>query len=246
MSKQIIFEPDAYPAKRGAVASITLNRPEKENSVDERMIDELGDALRKVADSEAVILVLKGTGDNFCAGRDASPGSSYSPFKTVLSKIIGVNSLLLDAPQITFSEVKGKALGFGCGLSLLSDISVASSGSVLGFPEMRGNLPPTIVASYLPRWISKKKAFELIVSGRDISADEAERLGIISQAVAEQDFEQRISWWMDNLLGKSPDALKMCKAFARATRNMSFEDATSYGLVSLSEWSSSRQAQSHH
>ncbi len=246
MSEHVVFEPNAYPAKEGAVASITLNRPEKENAVDEVMLDEVTAALRKVMDSEAVVLHLKGNGGNFCAGRDNSPGSSYSPFKTVIGKIISLNSLLLEAPQITFSEVNGKALGFGCGLSLLSDISVASSTSVFGFPEMKGNLPPTVVASYLPRWISRKKAFELIVTGRDVGAEEAERIGIVSQVVPDRDFSGRISWWMENLLGKSPSALKMLKSFARTTRNMTFEDATNYGLVSLSEWNASRQAKGNH
>ena len=240
VSDKIIFDPNAYPGRGAVVASITLNRPEKENAVDESMIDEFTEILSNVKDSHAVILLIKGSGGNFCAGRDASPGSSHSPFKIMLSKIIRLNSLLLEMPQITVAEVNGKALGFGCGLSLLSDISVASSDSIFGFPEMNYNLPPTIVASYLPRWISRKKAFGLIVSGRDISAEEAEKLGLVSEVVPERDFIQRVSWWINNLLGKSPSALKMCKSFSRTTRNMSFEDATNYGLVALSEWSTSK------
>ncbi len=245
MSNEIVFDQNAHPSKGGAVASITLNRPEKENAADERMIDEICDILGKVRDSDAVVLLLKGSGNNFCAGRDTSPGSSTSPFKTVISKIIRLNTLLLDLPQITFAEIRGKALGFGCGLALLCDISIASSNSVFGFPEMNANLPPTVVASYLPRWISKKKAFELIISGREVSPEEAERLDMISQVMTEQDLGKATSQWLDRLLEKSPSALKMCKSFARTTRNMSFEDATSYGLVALSEWSSRQQVSRH-
>lgn len=236
MSGKIIYEPNAYPEREGSVASITLNRPEKDNEADEEMIDELSELLIKSSGSSAVILLLRGAGGNFCAGRDTSPGSSRSPFKEVISKIIKLNSLLLDAPQITVAEVNGKALGFGCGLALLSDITIASSDAVFGFPEMNSNLPPTIVASYLPRWISRKKAFELIVTGREISAEEAEKLGIVNYVAQESGFGRKTSDLISGLLGRSPSALRMCKSFARVTRNMSFEDATSYGLVALSEW----------
>lgn len=237
MADEILLDLDAYPQKARSTVSITMNRPDKHNAADEAMLDGMIGALETVSRSDASFLLLRGAGNDFSAGRDTSPGSSHSPLKEILGKIIRINTLLQEMPQITIAEIRGKALGVGCGLALLSDISVASSSSVLGFPEMSHNLPPTIVASYLPKWIPRKKAFELIVAGREITSEEAEQLFIVNESVADNELEGRVAWWLSNLSAKSPSALKMCKTFIRSTRNMTVDDSTTYGLTALVEWS---------
>lgn len=220
--------------QEGPLVSITLNRPEQGNTVDAEAMDALIQALGEVAQNESCrILLLRGAGPDFCLGRDpgghVAPPSAYQ-IRESLKKITTVNSLLSRLPAITIAIVQGRALGFGCGLATRCDITVAADTARFGFPEIKAGLAPTVVLSYLGRWTQRKRAFELIISGREMDAQEAERLGLVNRVVPREGLEREVEEWVSLLLASDPVALKTCKEFLNDIEGMSLEGAAKYAI----------------
>lgn len=236
-SQKILLE------EKGGVATLTLNRPERDNAVDSEMMEALAETLAGVWDRElSRVLVLQGSGDHFCGGREPGPTPPKRPkgWKEALSKITRVNRLLTSFPGITISLVHGKAFGFGLGLAVGCDITLASEDARLAFPEVNAGLPPTIVMSYLGRLIPRKKAFELVISGREMSPQEAERLGLVNQVVPSDQLMVEGERWVSLLLKQNTETLKTCKAFFRETADLSSDDAVRYGVSLLANFMSDR------
>ena len=230
-------------AERDAVATLTLNRPERENAVDAEMMAAIVQALRHIsAQGSARILLLRGTGEHFCAGRD--PGTvrpkNAAEWSQVLGQIVETNQALASFPGITLALVQGKAHGFGCGLAVQSDFTIAADDARFGFPEIKAGFPPTVVMSYLSRWVARKKAFEWVVTGEEMDAREAERFGLINRIVTRNEVEAEGERWVEMLMTKNAQALAACKAFFRDTAYLDPEDAARYGVSLLANFMASR------
>ena len=230
-------------AERDAVATLTFNRPERENAVDSEMMGAIARALRDIsAKGSARILILRGTGEHFCAGRE--PGAvrprNAADWSQVLGQIVATNQALASFPGISVALVQGKAHGFGCGMAVQSDFTIAAEDARFGFPEIKAGFPPTVVMSYLSRWVARKKAFEWIVTGEEMDAREAERFGLVNRIVARGELEAEGERWVSMLAKKNPQALAACKAFFRDTAYLDPADAARYGVSLLANFMASR------
>jgi enoyl-CoA hydratase/carnithine racemase len=221
---------------KGEVATITLNRSDKGNAVDSDMMRDLAEKVLEITRNGSFrVMILQGSGDHFCTGRDPGP---VRPQKTdewvkALNEIVRVNQVLSTFPGIIITLVQGKAFGFGCGLAVQSDITLAAQNARFAFPEIKAGLPPTIVMSYLSRWIPRKKAFELVITGNELDAYEAERLGIATRVVARDRLAEEGKSWISLLLNQDDDALRTCKRFTMETASLPIEDAARYGVALL-------------
>lgn len=225
------------------IATLVLNRPEKENAVDGEMMRLLTQALEQARSSPtARILLLRGTGTHFCAGREPGGPAPKSPaeWSAVLRGIVAANRALASFPGVSIAIVRGKAFGFGCGLAVQSDITLAEEQARFAFPEIKAGFPPTIVMSYLSRWIARKKAFELVVTGAELGAVEAARLGLVNRVVPGPELDAEGAKWTAGLLKLDAQALAACKAFFRDTSDLRPEDAAHYGIALLANFMASK------
>lgn len=237
MSEKVIL------TREGEVANIVLNRPEAGNAVDPELMSELTASLGEaVSDSELGLLVLEGRGEHFCSGRE--PGRNKperaEDWAAVLGQIVRVNELLQSFPGVTLSLVRGKAFGFGCGLAVQSDITIAADDARFAFPEINAGFPPTVVMSYLSRWMHRKKAFELVITGGELDAREAERHGLVNCVVPAARLDEEKGIWIAKLLRLEPEARRATKAFFRETAEWKAQEAAQYGVVRLANFLSSR------
>ena len=236
-SQKILLE------EREGVATLTLNRPERDNAVDSEMMEALSETLAGVRNRAlSRVLVVRGNGDHFCGGREpgTTPPKSPKEWKEVLNRITQVNQLLTSFPGITVSLVHGKAFGFGLGLAVGCDITLVAEGARLAFPEVKAGLPPTFVMSYLGRLIPRKKAFELVITGREMNPQEAERLGLVNRVVPADQLVAEGERWVSLLLKQNAETLKTCKDFFRDTADLSSEDAVQYGVTLLANFMSNK------
>lgn len=229
--------------ERDAVATLTLNRPERDNAVDAEMMGAIVGALREItAKGSARILVLRGAGEHFCAGRE--PGSvrpkNAKAWSQVLGQIVETNQALASFRGITVALVQGKAHGFGCGMAVQSDVTIATEDARFGFPEINAGFPPTVVMSYLSRWVARKKAFEWVITGEELTAHEAERFGLVNRIVAPSELETEGERWVAMLMKKNGQALAACKEFFRDTAYLDPKDAVRYGVSVLANFMASR------
>jgi enoyl-CoA hydratase/carnithine racemase len=231
--------------EENGIATLTLNRPERENAVDGEMMEAMVESLSAMnAAGNSRILLVRGMGEHFCAGRDpggAAPKNA-AEWSRVLEQIVRTNQALAAFPGVSLAVVKGKAHGFGFGIALQSDITLAADDARFGFPEIRGGFPPTIVMSYLSRWVSRKKAFEWVITGDEMDAREAERQGVVNRVYLPTEIDAAARQWVEKLVQLKEPALKACKAFFRDTAHLHPDDAYRYGVSLLANFNASRSS----
>jgi enoyl-CoA hydratase/carnithine racemase len=235
--------PNLIVERREAVATLTLNRADKSNMVDAEMMAAMIDSLGRLgAGGEARILLLGGAGEHFCGGRDPGPTrpDDAAGWRQVLGQIVATNQALAAFPGITIALAKGDVRGFGFGLAVQCDITLAAENARFSFPEIKHGFPPSVVMSYLSRWTARKKAFELVITGDEMSAGEAERFGLVNRVVPAPELEAEGQRWADRLLQLDAAALTACKAFFRDSAFMPPDDAATHGVSFLADFNAGR------
>ncbi len=219
----------------GAVALVTLNRPEKRNALNDALISGLKDALRDADAREDVRAVLvTGAGADFCSGADLSALQKISE-SSVLENLEDAESLMelyalirrVRVPVV--AAVRGRALAGGCGLATACDIVLASSTARFGYPEVKIGFVPAMVMAILRRNVSEKRAFELITRGGEISATEAERVGLVNQVFEDAEFESRVERYVSDFERVSRSAVMLTKRLLYHMDGLGFDAALQAG-----------------
>jgi len=200
----------------GALALVTLNRPDKRNAISYELIDELLRALAEVNQSPAQIVILTGSGKAFCSGMDLdnlrsitarTPEENYADSSTMARLF----RRLYEFPKVTIAAVNGPAIAGGCGLATLCDFTLASTEAQFGYTEVRIGFIPAIVSTFLLRQIGEKHARDLLLTGRIVNADEALRLGLANEVLAPEKLMERAHDLAAALMQNSPASLLATK-----------------------------------
>lgn len=206
----------------GAVATITLNRPEARNALDMTMRRELLAALDAVeADPEARVLVLTGGGGHFCAGGDVKLMRERRQTSAEGRERVGLlNRLVLrlaDFPRPTIAMVDGSAVGAGCNLALCCDLIVAADRARFGEVFNRIGLVPDGGGTWLlPRLVGLARAKELIYTAEIIDAAEAQRIGLVNRVVPASELAAATRALAERIAAGPPDVLRMAKRLVNA------------------------------
>ena len=221
---------------RGTTAFVTLNRPDKRNALNDELVAELKAALRTANGDEAVhCAVLSGAGGDFCSGADLSSLQKMAE-ASVADNLANAGALMelfllirqMNVPVI--AAVRGRALAGGCGLALACDMVLADRGSRFGFPEVKIGFVPAMVMAILRRSSSEKRAFELITTGAEISAEDAERFGLVNRVFDSEDFQAGVEAFALQFEKLSPSAVSLSKRLFYSTDAVSFSDALAAGV----------------
>jgi enoyl-CoA hydratase len=171
---------------RDRTGLITLNRPKALNALNDALMDELGAALSAYDADEAIgAMVLYGGEKAFAAGADVRAMKDLSYMDVYRSEFITRNwERLRSVRKPVIAAVTGVALGGGCELAMMCDIVIAADNARFGQPEIKlGVIPGAGGTQRLPRAIGKSKAMDLVLTGRMMDAQEAERAGLVSRVV---------------------------------------------------------------
>jgi len=169
---------------RGRVGLIRLNRPNALNALNDALMNELGDALARLdADEGTGVIVLTGSDKAFAAGADIGAMKDWSYMDVYKGDFITRNwERLKSVRKPVIAAVAGYALGGGCELAMMCDIIFAAEGAKFGQPEIKlGVIPGAGGTQRLPRAVGKAKAMDLVLTGRMMDAQEAERAGLVSR-----------------------------------------------------------------
>ncbi len=172
--------------KRGAVGLITLNRPAALNALCAGLIEELGQALDDLEADDAIgCIVLTGSEKAFAAGADIKEMQPRSYMDMYLSDFITKGwERVTDCRKPTIAAVAGYALGGGCEMAMMCDFILAADTAQFGQPEITiGTIPGSGGTQRLTRFVGKSKAMEMVLTGRMMDAEEAERAGLVSRVV---------------------------------------------------------------
>jgi len=200
------------------VRTVTRDRPERLNAVNPRLAAELPQALDDAARDDAVrVVVITGAGRGFCAGLDlADPAmlgdrslaERLDPLGWVGRWVLAVRGC--EKPVV--AAVNGPAAGAGFGLALAADVRLLSSAATLAVGYVRRGLSPDAGVSYfLPRHVGTARAADIIFTGRDVGAEEAERIGLASAVVPAESFAANVAAYADRIAAGPPVALALTK-----------------------------------
>lgn len=236
MSDELLVERD------GAIATLTLNRPDRLNAISVSMLNDLAEQLVACdRDSDVRVIILTGAGRGFCAGldlQDASAGTGIGSGgggpavdldlrdapPTVLHKI--------DTP--TICALNGGAAGYGMDLALGCDIRIAGqSGKLAAAFTKRGVLPESGGTWLLPRLVGWAKASEIIFTGRSLSADECLELGLVNRVVADDMLIKEARALADEIASNAPLAVAASKRMMRMGLSEEFDDHVHHVFLQL-------------
>lgn len=179
--------------RREQVAVVTMRRPDKRNALSIELRTELADAFSALSGDESVgCIVLTGAGSAFCSGMDTSQfGGDIANRERLVKTSTVAFQAVGDCERPVVAAVNGPALAGGFALSLLCDLRVASDRARFGYPELPRGIPPSYAAAraVLPATVAK----ELCLTGRVVSASEAQRLGIVREVVAGDVVERAVA-----------------------------------------------------
>ena len=206
--KNIVVE-----AKNGR-AWITVNRPQVRNALNAETVEEFHAALRTLGKRWDVgVVLLTGAGDKaFVAGADIRELRERGQREGLEAINQELFNAIENLPQPVIAVVNGYALGGGCELALACDLRIASETAKFGFPETAlGIIPAAGGTQRLPRLIGWSKAKELILAGETFDAQEAARLGLVSQVVPPAKLREAAEEWAEKILSRGPVATRLAK-----------------------------------
>ncbi len=220
----------------GTVARITLNRPAKRNALNDALVSGLKAALREVDEQEAVrVALITGAGADFCSGADLASLQKISNNSVVenledAQSLMELFALIRRVRVPVVAAVRGRALAGGCGLATACDIVLASAAARFGYPEVKIGFVPAMVMAILRRNVSEKRAFELIARGAEISAAEAERIGLINRVFDDAAFEMEVETYVQGFEKVSRSAVMLSKRLLYHMDAMTFDAALQSGV----------------
>lgn len=201
--------------ERGVV-TLTLNRPQAFNALSEAMLTALGEALAALAEDETVrVVVLGASGKAFCAGHDlkemrAEPSLEY--YQQLFAQCTAVMLAIQRLPVPVVARVQGVATAAGCQLVAMCDLAVASSDARFAVSGINVGLFCATPGVALSRNVGRKAAFEMLVTGKFVSADQALALGLVNEVVGPAEVDDHIEALVASIVAKPRVALAMGKA----------------------------------
>lgn len=222
-------------AKENSILTITLNRPEKRNALNDALISNLKDTLREADKDDSLrAILIKGAGKDFCSGADLSALQKIAE-SDVLENLWDAENLMelfalirkIKIPVI--AAVHGRALAGGCGLATACDIVLAAKSARFGYPEVKIGFVPAMVTAILRRNLSEKKSFELLTQGFEFSSDEAEKFGLINRVFDDENFEADVKNYVSVYEKVSRSAVVLSKKLLYQIDAMTFDAALETG-----------------
>ena len=215
--------------KQGSTGLIKLNRPDALNALSNRLISELNNALDMCeADGTIGVIVVTGSDKVFAAGADIKEMVEKDYAEAFSNDFISKWERITRCRKPVIAAVAGYALGGGCELALMCDFVIAADNAKFGQPEIRlGTFPGSGGTQRLPRIVGKSKAMDMILTGRTMDAEEAERAGLVSRVYPLSDLLNEVLKISEEIAGFSMPAVAM----AKESVNRSAETALSEGVL---------------
>ena len=194
------------------ITVVTLNRPERRNSLTIELLNELIAAI-KVASDEAGerVLILRGAGVAFCTGLDLKEAADEKRAHVTVELVAKTLITLAETRLVTIAAVHGAAVAGGAGIMSACDFVVAAEKTKIGYPEVRRGLVAGLVMTFLRRQIGERNMRELVLGGELIDPHRAREIGLVNRVVAPDQLTSEAQKFADSVLQGAPNAIAQTK-----------------------------------
>jgi 3-hydroxypropionyl-coenzyme A dehydratase len=215
------------------VATIALDHPETRNALSDDVLDDLIEAFELVRDDDSVrCVVLTSTHEKvFSSGGNLAGFAAEAPLvhkHWSTDRFPRLFRMIGELGKPVLCAANGHVLAGALGLALACDLIVAREGVRFGTPEINVGIFPFIIMALIYRNVGRKKATELLLLGEQISAEEAERIGIVNRVVAADEFDGVVRDWASRLAAKSPVMMRLGKDALFRQQDMALDDALEF------------------
>ena len=222
-----------YETSENGVATITLDQPDTRNALSDELLDELAAAFAAARDDDDVrCVVLTSSHEKvFSSGGNLAGFAADVPLAHKhrgIERFPRLFRLIGELGKPTLCAANGHVLAGALGLALACDLIVAREGVRFGTPEINVGVFPFMIMALIYRNVGRKKTNELLLLGEQISAEEAERIGIINRVVPAGEFDAFVADWAARLAAKSPVLMRMGKDAMFRQQDMAFEEALDF------------------
>lgn len=244
MENRILVEQD------GSVYRITLNRPDEGNVLTDPMIKELRDAVLNVPDT-CKLIVLRGSGPDFCLGRDIKSHNLNGPLPEALAMrrqnevIFDCYGCLRAAAVPVVAIVQGRARGFGCALAAAADITLAADDAIFQLPEVGHGVMPGMAMAALVDRVPRKAFLYLFLSAQAVNAERAISFGLASDVVPASELEARAESLVQAMLRPTKVATEAVRQYARSAIGLNLAAATDLARNLHATMNSSSELRKH-
>ncbi|MBM4150536.1 MAG: enoyl-CoA hydratase/isomerase family protein [Ignavibacteria bacterium] len=220
--------------EQGGITTVRLNRPEKRNALSPALLSEIHATFSSLgARKDISVIILEGAGKAFCAGADLEYLEHMSGFSIQENHQDSLHlktafHAVYTCPKPVIAKVHGPAIAGGCGLATVCDFIIAGESAIFGYSEVKIGFIPAIVMVYLLRKIGDTKARRLLLSAENISAIEAERIGLITQCVPDGELNNAVQTLAETLLKNSSSSMALTKDMLANLHGMSLEAGLNY------------------
>jgi methylglutaconyl-CoA hydratase len=199
--------------KQGAqITVVTLNRPERRNSLTIELLNELISAVKAASDQpNERVLILRGAGAAFCTGLDLKEAADQSKTHETAELVAKTLITLAETRLVTIAAVHGAAVAGGAGIMSACDYVVAAEKTKIGYPEARRGLVAGLVMTFLRRQVGERNLRELVLGGELIDAARAKEIGLVNRVVAPNELMDEAQKFADSVLQGAPNALAQTK-----------------------------------
>ncbi len=200
--------------KKEGIMWLTLNRPDTRNALDAQTLEEIEAAFTDAEADEMVrVIVVQGAGGkSFAAGADIKQLHEREALEALIPGMQGLYSKIENCSKVTIAAVNGFALGGGCELAMACDIRIATKNAKLGLPELNlGIIPGAGGTQRLSRIVGKGRALDMILTGKIIDGEEAERIGLVNYFTDEENLVEKAEAVAADVMKKGPVAVQLVK-----------------------------------
>ena len=194
------------------ITVVTLNRPERRNSLTIELLNELIAAVKVASDQpQERVLILRGAGEAFCTGLDLKAAADQSKAHATAEMVAKTLVTLAETRLVTIAAVHGAAVAGGAGIMSACDYVVAAEKTKIGYPEVRRGLVAGLVMTFLRRQVRERNLRELVLGGELIDAERALEIGLVNRVVARNEVMNEAQKFAESVLQGAPNALANTK-----------------------------------
>jgi enoyl-CoA hydratase/carnithine racemase len=174
------------------IATLTINRPDARNAMSVEILDAMHNAVDRLFDSDTSVLVVTGAGRAFCAGMDLKAvlielSGDAGMGERLLTRLAELTLKIRKLPQVTLASVNGAAIGGGCGLTCVCDVTISHADAKLGFPEVDMGICPAVIAPWVVKKLGGGVARKAMLMGGIMSGEQAHAIGLVDQLAPDRD-----------------------------------------------------------
>jgi enoyl-CoA hydratase len=220
------------------VAVVTINNASRLNAMHSALMDEFIEKLSPlVADAQLRALVLTGAGNRAFIGgadiREMSALANAEDGRRFITRLHRCCDAIRAIPVPTIARINGLTLGGGLEIAAACDVRIAAQSAVFGMPEVKLGIPSVIEAALLPMLIGWGRTRQILLFGANFSAQEARSWGLVNELAADDDLDDAVGRWLDQLLSCSPGAVRLQKQLIRSWEDLPLRAAIQAGIASF-------------